>query len=214
MDSYNYVYPYYLGGNRHYHGLTHINKMINDVYLYGYPSETFQNYEESKGWCYQGLNKSLYDAILFHDIIYDIPAKSSLSNEARSASEYEAFAEAVGTEDSIIRKTSSLIKATEHHFDGTIYTDYLTNLLLDVDIIGFSESWESFLNDFHGVNKEYFSVYDKDYVLEKRKEFLKNIVDNKLLRYRVIDETGDRWNKAYWNISRLLEDWNRYTREV
>lgn len=208
MDSYNYVSSFYLLNNRHYHNINHINAMIKAVYLYGDPDKCLKSYFRDGSFAYVGLHKNLYDAILFHDIIYDIPNKLGSSNEELSAREYECFADVSRISPSDKRSTADMIRATEHHFDGTVYNDYLTNLLLDVDIVGLAAEWDGFLVDAKNVALEYMAHYPKTYVLNCRKQFLQNILDNQTLRYRVIDKNGALRDRAYWNIARFIDEWD------
>lgn len=197
MDSYNYVLKKYLFDNRHYHDINHINKMLRDSFIYGDPKYTMDGH----GF----LNPNLYDAILFHDYVYDTSPDKVFSNEYRSAIEYQDFhTKYEKTTDR--HQVMDMINATEHHFDGTEYTDYLVNFILDMDLMGFLDPYEKFKDTQILIDAEYSKWYDPELVQEKRIEFLQDILDNKKLRYRVLSEADKRAEWAYTNIKELLKD--------
>jgi len=207
MESFQYIFELYALSDRHYHDINHIIKMLKGAYLYGDRSKIFDTAKTESDFTYYGLTRPLYDAILFHDVIYNIPAMNGESNEQLSAEEYQTFAMDFGRRDKEIEQVSNMIRATEHHFDGTLYDDYLTNLLLDLDILGFADDWVCFAATQKLVDAEFLAHYPKEVVLQGRKDFLKNIVDNELLQYRVIDKNHIFRNKAYENIETLLFQW-------
>jgi len=208
MESFQYIFELYALSGRHYHDINHIIKMLKGAYLYGDRSKIFDTAKTESDFTYYGLTRPLYDAILFHDVIYNIPAVNGESNEQLSANEYEVFAMDFGRRDKEIEQVSDMIRATEHHFDGTLYDDYLTNLLLDLDILGFADNWDIFLATQKLVDAEFLAHYPKEVVYQGRKSFLENIIDNDRLNYRVIDKGGIFRNKAYRNIHKLLINWD------
>lgn len=221
-EAYNHVMRKYFFDNRHYHGIEHINSMLKNCMIYG-----AEILDDTKN----GIDDAMYYAILFHDYIYDSHADQMIYNEVRSAHAWQQYfvdnthdfedhdyGYASNDEDycsfrydDLFYQVTDMIKATAHHFDGTEYTDYRTNLLLDLDILGFADSFENFEKTQFEIDKEFHYHYDPALVAGKRKEFLQNILDNKLLKFRVIDHDGTLTARAYENIARLLNPfiWKR-----
>ncbi len=201
MDSYNYVLKNYFFDNRHYHDIHHINKMLLGAHVYGDPALVSDGFGS--------LNENLFDAIVFHDVYYDTtPGEKLASNEKMSATIYKQFHTDYKKENDA-SQVVEMILATEHHFDGTEYTSYFENLILDLDLLGFGDDWFSFLNTQKLIDREYEKWYDPKIVKEKRIEFLRDIFTNKTLRYRVIDPDGIMTKQAYRNIKELLEELDR-----
>jgi predicted metal-dependent HD superfamily phosphohydrolase len=100
----------------------------------------------------------------------------------------------------------SAILATEHHFDDTEYSNITTNLLLDMDLMAFQDDYEIFLKTQKEIDKEFLPFHAEEEVIDKRKKFLQNILENQTLRYRVIDPHGTLKGKAYRNIETYLNN--------
>lgn len=204
-DPFQFVFPKYAFDNRHYHGINHITRMLGDAYRYGDHSKILVG-----AGAVSRLNDVLYEAILFHDIVWQPVSNDGISNEVLSADAYKKWAAncCLPKSPEHMTSVSLMIKATEFHFTDFVSNDYLTNLLLDLDIIGFADSYESFLNCQFLIDKEYLTVYDKNYLAKKRYQFLSNILEKQLLKFRVIDTEDYFKNKAYSNIRELLNEWD------
>lgn len=196
-DAYQFVFKSLNDPLRHYHNWNHINRMLDAVYKYGNPKIVL----DTDGF----IVRPLYEAILFHDIYYNAIPASSNSNEEISATVYSIFAESEGRPKSEIEHVVAMIRATEHHFDGTVYDDYLTNLLLDVDLISFTDDHDDFNETQDQLTAEFCHFYPEGYVISRRLDFLTDIYENKKLQFRVIDPSGALTDIAYTNLSFYLE---------
>ena len=202
MDLYNRVLPSYTKGREGwYHNIDHINQMLKKA------AEYFDS----------NIPENLYRAILYHDIIYYPVNKTEHSNEYWSAlhfvGEVGASVDRMFLCSEDIDHVKQMILATEHHFDGTVYTDQMTNILLDLDVMGFADrSYRNFLDVQNLIHEEYFQAgYGLIELLNGRLKFLRNIVDNKLLIYRT-DLLGDKdqaTNRAYYNINKLIDEYQQ-----
>jgi predicted metal-dependent HD superfamily phosphohydrolase len=199
IDSFNYVFSTYTHPSRHYHDIGHLYSMLNWAYLFGDPNQT----READG---KILKRELYDAIMFHDYVYAM-VPDVLSNEEKSARAYLEFVDTFKSANtSFATKVAGMIRATEHHFDGTDYDDYLTNLLLDIDLLAFTSLYDEFELTNEKIDREYIPTYGEKHTWRKRYAFLKNIHDGGLLRYRVIDADGGFAKAAYANMDRWLQE--------
>lgn len=197
-DPFYYVMKHYCAPERHYHGIEHITRMLKDAYRHG-----------NKTAIVNGGNVTwkLYDAILFHDVIYNIP-KAEQSNEELSALEYLDFFSRAGYDSTFHhqhgKEIANMIRATEHHFDGTVYDDYLTNLLLDLDLMSFTDDFDDFYKTQAKLDAEFLPYHPKHEVIYNRRKFLKDIYDYRTLKFRVVDNKEELTEKAYSNIRWLL----------
>lgn len=129
----------YSESHRHYHNLTHLDRMLCHMA------------------CVAPDNETIELAIWFHDAIYDPLARD---NEARSA---DLFAECFGTLVSplLAQKVPQLILATDPKRPRSADPD--ENLLVDIDlsILGSSpEEYEQYRTD---IRKEYAIVPEADF---------------------------------------------------
>lgn len=196
-DAFQHVIRAYSNPLRHYHDFVHIQNMIIYAHMYGDPDHIFGD----DGF----LTRPLYHAIMFHDVHYEFVRSGAHSNEELSAAEYGVYAVKKGIPDDEVNRVVDMIHATEHHFAGTDYTDYLTNLLLDLDVLSFAEEHERFQQIQNDIDAEYLNFYPEELVYEKRIAFLTDIYKNKKLRYRVVDPTGVLTEIAYKNLSMYLD---------
>lgn len=196
-DAFQTVIRAYSHPLRHYHNFEHIHGMITEAHKYGDPAMIFGD----DGY----LTRPLYHAILFHDVHYEFVRSGKFSNEEMSAAQYGMWAVTQGIPDAEINQVVEMIHATEHHFDGTEYHNYFTNLLLDLDLMSFTSDHEEFQEIQENIDAEFLTFYPEDYVIEKRLAFLTDIYTNKKLKYRVIDPDGVLTDIAYKNLSFYLD---------
>ena len=133
MDYYKLVKPHYSEPHRFYHTIDHIDYML----------------EHGK----KLMNREQYLAVLFHDIVYDAKRKD---NEEKSTSIMykmldagydtmkENSGEAVDTIANIILDTKTH-KATRPE----------SEIVLDLDLLGMSESYETFRKNSDNIRKEF-----------------------------------------------------------
>ena len=206
MEALQYVLPYYIEPHRHYHNINHITKMLKGVYQYGDKDKVFRQVRVVDDMITEEIYRPLYHAILFHDITYDIPNKSVRSNEQLSAAEYTHYACEEDISQEEMHQVVDMIEATEFHFTDKLYDDYYTNLLLDLDLLSFTDPYHQFVMTQNEIDKEYLTSYPREYVIQRRKDFLLDIRDK--IKYRVIDPSGALTNIAKSNISDILEEWD------
>lgn len=110
-----------------YHNWSHITRMINDAHR-----------------LFPAVADSLHlnAAIFWHDAVYNVGAPAG-HNERDSAISFinEHKGDLSMYSLGIVH---DLIIATAHHFDGTVYDDNLTNIILDLDIMTFAYPYEEF----------------------------------------------------------------------
>ena len=194
MDAYQYVFPLYMKKNRFYHDIRHINKMIEGLYK-------FRN----------RINNHLYLAILFHDVVYDVPFDPEFSNEEKSVVIFDNWYDEYGYPFTIDpNHIKSLILSTEHHFDGKYVSHSADHdLMMDLDLLAFADPYPDFVRTQNDIDKEFFPFFEHDVVVQKRTEFLTNILENKTLKYHAIDTIGILTNMAYNNIEQYLKEQKR-----
>lgn len=203
--AFQLVLSSYMEPHRHYHNIDHIIRMLKGVYLYGERGKALLPHD------YVGsvIARPLYEAILFHDVIYR-PIKEAQTNEEMSAVAYTDYIETIYGNSRTANQTQQvvdMIMATERHFDPSFSTDdYLTNLLLDLDLLAFTDPYDDFYDTQAKIDNEYLSVYPEEYVTSKRIDFLNDILNERLLKFRVIDPSGVLTEIAYNNISRYLDE--------
>ena len=132
--------------------------------------------------------KRLYEAIIYHDIVYDIGTKGP-SNEVLSANLYAA---AKGTTAEFDSAVPDMIKATEFHFTDNEYDD-LTSYLLDLDLMSLTTTNEAELfQTQENIDREFLTVFEEDEVYTKRYEFLSKIMAPKarmrILKFPVLQD--------------------------
>ena len=117
------VYEAYSEPHRKYHNVAHLEYMLDKLYVF-----------------YPHLDKELHDAvvwaILYHDIVYDIPAKE-ISNEKRSALQF--LKEHIDEPNAFV--IAHAIECTETHilnkFDGL--PGSVVHHLVDLDLWALSD---------------------------------------------------------------------------
>lgn len=159
MDYYELVKPYYDEPHRFYHTIDHIDYMI-------FAGRKLMNREQ-------------YMAVLFHDIVYDAKRKD---NEEQSASLMykmldagydtmkECSGEAVDTIANIILDTRTH-KATRPE----------SELVLDLDLLGMSDSYETFRKNSDNIRKEYSHLSDNEWSIGRRYFFTELLNRPKIL---------------------------------
>jgi len=173
---------------RHYHGQAHINSLL----------DLFNTRDEVRRLSYEDATQ-LFLAIWYHDAIYNIPAGGE-SNEVLSAQYYRNHNLAHHS------KTIEAILATEFHFAQVEYDDPVVNLMLDLDLFTFVLPYEQFKQTNLRIDAEYECFFPKEHVHVKRLEFLQNILDQRSLRFRALDDRAQLEVLAYANIERYISD--------
>ncbi len=119
---------------RHYHTLTHLQKMIEQLY---------EVKNEISDW------ETILFALYYHDIIY----KSTKSNnEEKSAALAVQRLQHIGYPSDRTDRCSRHIIATKTH---VISNDHDTNLLTDADLSVLGQPWNIYEDYCHKVRKEY-----------------------------------------------------------
>jgi len=175
---------------RYYHNGDHILVMIDELASIDQAMNILENDEYIM----------LMQAIFRHDAKWG-PIQGEVSWEELSAQYHLNISP---TE----LRVADAIRATEHHFDGTEYTDPVTNLLLDLDLTAFTFDYEDFKKANDNIDREYLEVWSKEDVDTKRIAFMKSIRDNKSLQFRIHPNKESMTKRAYENIDRWLEERN------
>lgn len=173
---------------RKYHNLEHILFMLQCGHFYFKYSEHLS---------------SLNEAIAYHDIVYN--PLDFLSGNPSSERASAAMAREAGSTEEI----AQAIEGTQFHFHPDFHPDmtenpFLTAVLLDLDIIKFSDSYEEFIEVNRNIDAEFSPFVNSKELDEKRSKFLSDILRNKTLRYYKIDDRKECEEIAYENIYKYL----------
>lgn len=166
---------------RTYHNLDHIKRMLLDY---------FEWIEATDGH----FSHEMQLAILFHDIIYDVTRKD---NEERSAALYERVADRCFyriAHDEV----KEYIMATKH---TTKETSQNNQYIADLDLLGLSDSYESFANNSINIEKEFLQAYTPEEFLMGRISFLSHM----LIRPNIYYLFKNRISIAKANIIKEME---------
>lgn len=149
----------YTEPHRFYHNLGHIGYMIQAIDR----TKEYLDFELTTR-----DREILMEAIIYHDVIYNIRNEDDISNEQKSADYYAEHAPIFE------QQVYDMILASEHHFTENEY-DELTSYFLDLDLSNlFLENWNSvYLTDV-AIRKEYMSKIDSSIVMDGRRKFILN----------------------------------------
>lgn len=133
-----YLVEQYSGPSRHYHGLGHVARMLDEAEALPFSDRD-----------------AVELAILFHDVVYD-PARRD--NEERSAG---ALHERLGglVAETILAHAEAMILATRRH-EPTGDAD--ADLFLDLDMSILAAPWPEYVRYAEGVMREYVPIYGED----------------------------------------------------
>lgn len=145
----------YAHKKRHYHTLTHLENLINQL------NEVKTNI---KHW------DTILFSVFYHDAIYNVLKKD---NEEQSANLAEKRMLNIGIDTVIIQKTTDYILATKNHI---LHEDSDCNFLLDADLSVLGSDWESYLAYSKQVRKEY-SIYPNFVYNPGRKKVLNHFLE-------------------------------------
>lgn len=144
---------------RHYHTLHHLENLLIQL---------TEVKEEIQNW-----NTILF-TLYYHDVIYN-PLKSD--NEEKSAELAEERMKQLSAPDEIIKNCKLQILATKSH---TSSADSDTNYFTDADLSILGQSWESYVEYYKNVRKEY-AVYPGLIYNPGRKKVLKHFLEMKTI---------------------------------
>lgn len=145
----------YSGKSRHYHNLSHLENMFEEIDSVRNQIEKFDNISFS---------------IFYHDIIYDATSKL---NEEKSADVVKERLESLGVNNDKIQNIYEQILATKSHKKSD---DEDTNFLLDADLSILGKSDEAYLEYTKQIRKEY-SIYPDFLYKPGRKKVLKHFLE-------------------------------------
>lgn len=124
--------------HRKYHTMTHLAEMFTVAALYHIQLTLVQRY-----------------AILFHDVVYNVPAWS-LGNEELSAREAERLLPLAGLSDSQVRHVAQIIRDTQQE----IPTIEQSAIVIDLDLAGLALNYWGNLDL---IREEFGHLSDKDF---------------------------------------------------
>jgi predicted metal-dependent HD superfamily phosphohydrolase len=139
---------------RHYHTLTHLENLINQLN---------EVKSEIKHW------DTILFSVFYHDAIYDVLSKENEENSAKLAEKRMLY---IITPFSIMTDCIKQILATKNH---TLSDDSDCNFLLDADLSILGSNWESYLEYSKQVRKEY-SIYPNFIYNSGRKKVLNHFL--------------------------------------
>jgi len=174
------IYTSYSEPHRHYHTLAH-------------PARMFQIARE----CSLALSWSEVLAIWFHDIIYNIPRDSNVSNEELSANMAEVHLEADEYPTEIINLTCNMIRDTEEELPER---EERSDTIIDLDLWDLS-SYHYWINRAL-IRKEYGHLSDEEW-REGRIEWLKKMLARKTI-YVSSHSSLDMEQQAQYNMKSEL----------
>ncbi|MFM2374798.1 MAG: hypothetical protein RLZZ234_793 [Candidatus Parcubacteria bacterium] len=136
----------YQAPGRFYHNLTHIKNMLNLI------NEHVTEFEQP--WLVRF-------AALKHDVIYDV--HNTRDNETHSAIDAATTGARLGMKERHQSAVVRLIMATEHLGNQHRALRHDEKLLADIDLDGFSRSWDTVLGNARRVRAEFAHVSDDDF---------------------------------------------------
>lgn len=173
--------------------------MIGDLRRFAETNESFRQFWDN------GIDKVMIDAVLWHDVVQEYQIETlPLYNEAQSIQEYKKQATpGVATE-----LVCSLIRATGRHWHTDYEPTYLESVMMDVDIASFALPYEQFaVGTFNLIEEQTLLSSGRvpSSLSHKRMvDFLTNLLNKKLLLFRVVGDVEVKRQVAYNNIRRWL----------
>lgn len=168
----------YTDKKRHYHGLSHLNYMIDLT-------------EENSDFL-QDKDAVLF-AVWFHDIVYKA---TKSDNEEESAVIAIKKLQAIGVDNEKIKKAKDLILSTDGH-KIIVDTDEDNAYFLDFDLAILGQDWSVYETYIQNIRKEY-SIYPDLLYKPGRKKILSHFLDRETLyfteKYRDLFEAKAREN--------------------
>jgi predicted metal-dependent HD superfamily phosphohydrolase len=192
----NSIYHKYSGfGDRYYHNKYHICDVLNEFDKYVYNTGYNQN------------NLEIQFALLFHDVIYDIPNFDKLSNEEKSAQFFETVVNCIPELNQLDTElVANLIRSTEYSNpdkkpDQNFSIEY--QLVHDIDFSSLGKDWKTFVRNNENIKDEFWYV-DDDILSIGRNKFLEGLLNQKTLYLTKCFQ--DKYEEqARENIKKLLD---------
>jgi predicted metal-dependent HD superfamily phosphohydrolase len=153
-ELWNEIKQHYSHKKRHYHALNHLENLLEQL---------TEIKPMIKDW----------DVVLFslyyHDVIYNALKQD---NEQKSAELAEKRLKSIGISLKIIEDCKAQIMATKTHF---LSENQDTNHFTDADLSVLGQDWETYLNYYQNVRKEY-AIYPDFVYNPGRKKVLKHFL--------------------------------------
>lgn len=148
-----YLTTLYTQPHRYYHNINHINFCLGQLELV----PKLDSYEE----------KIVTYAIWYHDAIYN---PYSIKNEAASAELFRATH--TNSDISVyINNIEDAILETAYHTDDVLEPTSTTALMLDIDLAGLGQDWETFSDNGDMIRLEYSHIDDYTFTHNRLKFF-------------------------------------------
>ena len=177
LQGFESIKNFYQSTGRYYHDLSHIENMLSTVEI-----------DKIK---FDDLD-SVFFAIWFHDIIYNVKRSD---NEEKSADLAEMFLNKINYDFRKINKIRQMIIKTKNHQVDEKNDNFDTKLFLDLDLLILGEDSDVYQRYAENIRKEYSIVPDQIYFAERAK-----ILDH-FLKQRKIFKTK-KFNDVYETIAR------------
>jgi predicted metal-dependent HD superfamily phosphohydrolase len=206
------IFQRYEEPHRFYHNKDHILRMLSDfksnLHSGNFVKDIFMKEQ-----------KLLIEAILYHDIIYDVMPNMHRTNEEKSAQFYELHKHGEDyiwalTSDSFF--VSNLILATQYHFlvENPIMEKmenedqkFACQVLLDLDLLSFADPYEKFLRTNENIEKEWKTQFSQEAIDKVRKKFIGQLVNRpELVPFKSFKNGKELSEKAIKNINRYYQE--------
>jgi predicted metal-dependent HD superfamily phosphohydrolase len=151
----NEIEQNYLDIKRHYHNLSHLENVLNEL---------LEVKEKISNW------ETILFSLFYHDLIYN-PLKSD--NEEQSAQYAEKRMKQIGVPSQIIDNCKSQILATKKHIDNS---DVDTNYFTDADLSILGQNFDLYKTYYQNVRQEY-SFFPNLVYNYGRKKVLKHFLE-------------------------------------
>lgn len=190
----HFVYSQYYHGNRWYHNHSHISDILTKFHSFCQDTGFDQNIDEIKL------------ALIFHDVIYDLPNLSKLSNEHKSALLFERIANShQGNLD--VKLVSDLIRSTEHsnpQWKSTPQSPLEYQIVHDLDFSSLGKSYPEFVKDGIAIRAEYWFVPEETFQMGREAFLTEMLNQNPIFLTEYFREKYE--HQAKDNLRKSLQD--------
>jgi len=181
-ELWNEIEGAYSNKKRHYHTLTHLEKLLTKLLLVK---------NEINDW------STILFTLYYHDVVYKA---SNSDNEEQSAILAGKRMTQLAIQEEQIRACKDQIRATKSHLHTTVSD---TNYFTDADLSILGQDWDVYTTYFKGVRKEY-SIYPDFLYNSGRKKVLNHFLSMDRI-YKTDYFYGEFEEKAKRNLKAELE---------
>ncbi|CAN5916757.1 hypothetical protein BH11BAC7_BH11BAC7_27630 [soil metagenome] len=154
MELWSEIEAAYSGKKRHYHTLSHLGNLLNQLTVYK---------DQINDW------DAMLFALFYHDVVYNALKQD---NEEKSAELAEKRMNSLRVPADMIERCRKMILATKSHRPNP---DYDTNFFMDADLSVLGEDWDAYSEYCQQVRKE-FAIFPDLIYNPGRKKVLTNFL--------------------------------------